>query len=377
LITCANVAGLLLTRSVARARETATRIALGISRRQLTLQYLEEGFLVSLAGAAAGVVASVELVRLVISIGSQFVPRADEIAIDWTVPIFALAMAVLTSMLCSLAPLWQSIRTTPAEALSAGVRASTGARIRRLSQSLVVAEIALAFTLLAVSAALIVHLSSLAHTAPGFDPNGLLTFTISMADPMASRAAARVPYQKRLIDAVAAIPAVTDAGYATHLPLTGCCLSVTIYREGQPPESRPIQRTSYVVANPGFFRAMRIPLRSGRFLNDADTSEDPVHVVLNQAAANLYWGNENPIDAFGRFSGATGSRFQVVGVVGDLRNDGLGNPTVPEVYLSSAAGLENPMQFVVRSPLAAGSLSPTCVTRSGRSIRICRFMTPE
>jgi predicted permease len=182
LITCANVAGLLLARAVARARETATLVALGISHRQLALRYFVEGLLVSLAGAAAGIVASAALVRLVISIGSDFVPHADEITMDWTALLFALAMAVVTSVLCSVAPLWQAARTAPIDVLSAGVRTSASARVRRLSQSLVIAEIALVFTLLAVSAALIGHLRTLARTSPGFEADHVLTFSVGLAD---------------------------------------------------------------------------------------------------------------------------------------------------------------------------------------------------
>jgi predicted permease len=358
LITCANVAGLLLARSVARARDTATRVALGISQRQLALNYFTEGFLVSLAAAAAGVVASVGLVRLVISMGSKFVPRADEIAMDWTVLAFALGMAVLTSVLSSVVPLWQAMRTAPIDALTTGVRASAGARVRRLSQSLVIVEIALAFTLLAVSAALIVHLRNLASTPPGFDPDHLLTFSVSIADSIASEDAARVSYQKRLSEAVGALPGVVGAGFANRLPLEGCCLSTTIYREGHPVESSSVERTSYVIADPGFLPAMRIPLRRGRFLTEADTSEYPLHVVLNQAAATRYWPDESPIGGFGRFGGATGTRFQVVGVIGDVRNDGLGNPTVPEIYVPSSVATANPMEFVVRSALPAARLVP-------------------
>src|SRR5262249_2494804 len=183
LITCANVAGLLLARSVARVRETATRVALGISHGQLALQFLAEGFLVSPARAVAGAIASVALVRLVISIGSEFVPHAGDIATDWTALAFALAMAVLASVVSSAAPLWQVIRTSPVDVLNAGIRATAGARVRRLSQALVVGEIALAFTLLAVSGALIGHVRTLARTAPGFEADHVLTFSVSIPDP--------------------------------------------------------------------------------------------------------------------------------------------------------------------------------------------------
>jgi putative ABC transport system permease protein len=358
LMTCANVAGLLLARSVARIRETATRVALGISHRGLALQFVAEGFLVAVAGAAAGTLVSVALVRLVISIGSEFVPHADEIATDWTALAFALAMALLASVLSSVAPLWQVIRTSPVDVLNAGLRASAGARMRRLSQSLVVAEIALAFTLLAVSGALLVHLRTLAATAPGFDADHVLTFSVAIPDQFGSDDAARLRVEKRLADAVAEVPGVVEAGFANRVPLSGCCLSTTIYREGHPVESRAIERTSYVIASPGYFRAMKVPLRRGRFLSAADTSENPLHVVLSQAAATRYWGDDDPIGGYGRFGGATGSRFQVVGIAGDVRNNGLGNPTVPEIYIPSAVASANPMAFVVRSPLAPGQLVP-------------------
>ncbi|HEY7287822.1 MAG TPA: ABC transporter permease, partial [Vicinamibacterales bacterium] len=358
LITCANVAGLLLTRSVGRARETATRVALGISQRRLALQYFAEGFLVSLAGTVAGVIASVWLVRLVIAIGSDFVPRAAEIRMDWTVLAFALAMAVLTSLLSSVAPLWQAMRTAPIDVLNAGVRATAGARIRKLSQALVIAEIALAFTLLGVSAALIVHLRNLARTSPGFDPNHLLTFSVTLAESATSDDARRTANQKRLADAIRAISGVVDVGFGNRVPMNGCCLSATISAEGSPVDSKAVERTSYVIADSGYFAAARIPLVRGRFLTGTDTSEDPLHVVINQSAAARYWPGENPIDRFGRFGGANGSRFQIVGIAGDIRNDGLGNATVPEIYISSTVATANPMRFLVRSPLAAETLVP-------------------
>src|SRR5262249_60647270 len=129
-ITCVNVAGRLRAGPVARVRERATRVALGISHRRLALQFLAEGFLVSVAGAAAGAIASVGLVRLVISIGSEFVPHADDITTDWTALAFALAMAVLASILSSVAPRWQVTRTFPRGPLHAGVPASARAPAR-------------------------------------------------------------------------------------------------------------------------------------------------------------------------------------------------------------------------------------------------------
>ena len=180
LIACANVATLLLARAVVRARETAIRVALGASRRQLALRYFAEGALVSIAGAAAGVGMSAILVRYILAAASGFVPRIDAIGIDWKVLGFSVAVAVATGILAGLAPLWQAMRTPPNAVLSEGVRASAGAPARRLSKAFVVAEIALAFTLLTTSAILVVHLRNLASLSPGFDPNGLVAFEVAL-----------------------------------------------------------------------------------------------------------------------------------------------------------------------------------------------------
>lgn len=367
LITCANVAGLLLARSVARARETAIRVALGATRRQLALHYFLEGLLLALAGAAAGVLLSLGLVRVVVTLAADYIPRADEIALDWRVVVFAFATACLATALFSLAPLWQAVRTQPNEVLSEGVRTSAGARSRKLSRSLVVAEIALAFALLAVGAALTAHLENLSRTPPGFDPENLLAFEITIAESVASHSHARVPLQVRLTQALEGIPGVSDVGLVNQLPLDGCCYTTLVFPEGRatPPEAN--ERTSFLAVTPGFFRAMRIPLRSGRFLENHDASEDLLHVVINEAAAKVYWPNQNPLDAYGRVGGPDGSRFQIVGVVGDVRNDGLGAPTVPEIYLMSFMVQVNPMRWVVRSTLPAQTLVPE-VRRAVQSV---------
>ena len=180
LIACANVATLLLARSVVRARETAIRVALGASRSQLALRYFAEGALVSVAGAAAGVGLSVILVRQILAAASGFISRVDDIAIDWTVLGFSVAVAVATGVLAGMAPLWQAMRTAPNAVLSEGVRASAARPAQRLSKAFVVVEIALAFTLLTTSAILLVHMRNLERVSLGFDPDGLVAFNLTL-----------------------------------------------------------------------------------------------------------------------------------------------------------------------------------------------------
>ena len=275
LIACANVATLLLARSVVRARETAIRVALGASRRQLALRYFAEGALVSVAGAAAGVGLSVILVRQILAAASGFIPRVDDIAIDWTVLGFSVAVAVATGVLAGLAPLWQAIRTAPNAVLSEGVRASAAAPARRLSKAFVVAEIALAFTLLTTSAILVVHMRNLERVSLGFDPDGLVAFNLTLprgAGTSEERAEQRRAAQARLMDALRQTPGVTGAAFASQLPAGPFCGEHPHLRRG------PAARCS---------RTARVPRRghTGLLFDDADpASRRPAAERVRQPA---------------------------------------------------------------------------------------------
>ena len=128
-----------------------------------------------------------------------------------------------------------------------------------------------------------------------------------------------------------------------------------------------VQRTVTLIVSPGYFRTMRIPLVAGRLLAEADTRENPLSVVINQTAAARYWPHQNPIEAYGRFSRPDGDRFQIVGIVGDVRQDGLGKPVDSEIYLLHSIAPANPLGFVVRSPLPADQLVPA-IRRAVRSV---------
>jgi putative ABC transport system permease protein len=367
LITCANVAGLLLTRAVARARETAVRVALGAGHGSLALQYFVEGLVVSAIGAAAGVAASDVLVRLVVTIAATYIPRAEDIAIDWRVLVFAIALTCLASALSSLAPLWQAMRTQPTDVLRDGVRVSAGVQSRRISRALVVSEIALAFTLLAISAVLIAHLGRLSRVWPGFDADHLVAFQLNVSEAIASETGfagspKRAAYHQRLLDGIAALPGVTGAALVNQIPLDGCCTGAPIFPEGSaanvaalPPSE---QRNALLAVSPDYLRTMRIPLRAGRFLTaeDGRASDDLLFVVINETAARTFWPDRQAIGATGRLGAANGARFQVVGIAGDVRNDNLAKRPVPEIYLSNALLPINPIWFVVRSPLPTGAV---------------------
>jgi serine phosphatase RsbU (regulator of sigma subunit) len=275
--------------------------------------------------------------------------------------LVSLVAASVASLLAALAPLWQAARTASAEVLNEGIRASAGIRSRRLSESLVIGEIALAFTLLVVGVILVVHLWKLARINPGFESEHLLTFSLATAEKPESPAASRSALRDRWTKALEAIPGVTSAGFANQLPIAGCCLSTTVYPEGIAGPELDAQRTAFMAVSPGYVRTMRIPLRSGRFLDDRDMNppEDAVTaIMINEAAARAYWAGRNPVGTFARLTAPDGHRAIVVGVVGDVRNDGLAKPTVPEIYFAHTITSLNPLRFAVRSTLPPETLIP-------------------
>src|SRR5262249_26217034 len=145
----------------------------------------------------------------------------------------------------------------------------------------------IAFALLVAGGALALRLRALGETRPGFDPDHVITFAVDVPAAMTTDDARRSSFERRLSDAIASTPGVISSGFSNQLPLNGCCWSTVIQREGHP--AGATERTSFVIASPGYFTAMHIPLRRGRLLTDADTSEAPLIVVLNQAAARRYW----------------------------------------------------------------------------------------
>jgi putative ABC transport system permease protein len=178
----------------------------------------------------------------------------------------------------------------------------------------------------------------------------VLTFVASVPSPIADDPAKRIPFQRRLVEALQVVPGVDAVAFANQLPLDGC-LSTNVYPMAG-------QRTSLMAISPDYFRAMGIFLRRGRLLSETDVRGDHAVAVISQSAATRYWGDPDPIGTYGRFLNPSGSRFQVVGIVGDVRNDGLGNPPVPDIYVLSALSNVQTMNFVVRSSSPIAVLLP-------------------
>lgn len=355
LLTCANVAGLLLARSVSRAQETAIRLALGARRGQLAWMFFEETLGIGLLGVAGGIALSQLLIRMLIGV-SNYVATLGEFRVDWRVLLFACGAGLLSIAVASLAPLYQAARTSPNEVLNEGVRSSASARSKGLTQALVVTEIALAMTLLAVSGVLLLDLRRLMQTNPGIDVKQVLTFHLTGPEATMQQTGLRIQFQERLLRALESIPGVTDAGFVNQLPLAGCCYTTSVYVPGRE-EAVAAVKQSFLITSPGYYRALKVPLRRGRLLGTEDAPKDLLPIVVNEAAAALYWPRQEALGATCRLNGPNGSKAQVVGIVGNVRNDGLGKASAPEVHLSYKVAFQNPMQFAVRSTLPAERLT--------------------
>jgi putative ABC transport system permease protein len=352
LITCANVASVLLARSVARARETAVRIALGATIWQLGVQFFAEGLLLSLAGAAAGGLLSFALVRAVLKLAADKIPRADQIAFNWQVLLFALGLAVGCGVFFSIWPLWQARRTAPHDVLSEGVRASAGQRSRGLLRIFVVAEVALAFALLVVGGLVFEQLSGLTRVRLGFDPNHLTVMKVFAPDSKYPAGDARLGYETRLIAAIRGTPGIESSGFIDLMPLIDWGNNTIMSVEGRP--ERDIAHSESIEnreVSPDYFRAMKIPLLAGRSFTDFDKEAATMPMLINETLARLYWPHSDPIGAVVRLFAWKGKRFQIVGVVGDTPNVGLASPPQPEFYLSYRELEPQQMTWALRSPL--------------------------
>jgi len=342
LIACANVANLQLARTVARTREMAIRLALGGSRFRIVRQLLAESLLLSAIAAAVGVLFAfwgVSALSVVVpeTIG---IPRLDQLAIDGRVFAFTLAASLLAAMIFGFAPALQSLRTKVQDSLQESSRGSTsGVRGRRFGGLLVVSQVALTLVLLVGAGLLVRSFLELQRVDPGISSQNVLTLQIPApdrpehVDPAELRR--REAFVNELLPRLQTLPGVQAVGLIDSLPLTGGSRSHDFEIEARTQEAP--QRAITHVVSAGYFQAMGIPLKRGRGFEERDVRGGLPVALINAVTAGRFWPDENPI---GKRIKETGhdSRdfwFTVIGVVGDVRDSGLGLESNPEVYGSS------------------------------------------
>jgi len=342
LIGCANVAGLLLARASSRRPELAVRTALGARRWQVLGQLLREALVLAFMGGAAGVLLALALLRVGLRFVPSDLPRLREVGLDIRVLIFAILLSAATALIFGLVPAWCLSSVDPAHALREGAPGVAGDHRRHhLHGLLVIAETALGFVLLIGSGLLVRSMINVLHIEPGFDTEHTLAFGIALTnrrfpDP------AKVPFFSKLLPQLAALPGVEKAGAGHPMPLywpgsTWAELAIP----GYPTSPDNLPGAVSAVAEPGYFEALSIPLLRGRTFAERDNdAKAPLVAVVNRNFVRQYFSASDPIGQHFvpklDHPGEADQAREIIGVVGDVRSDDLGNLYPPEFYLPYA-----------------------------------------
>jgi predicted permease len=353
LIACANVGNLLFTRALSRRKELAIRSALGAGRGRLFQQLLVEALLLAIAGGALGLLLAHGTLTSASALLAGQVPRAEEISIDARVLLFVLGVSILTGMLAGTLPAVRAGRSDLNDALKEGGRGdgAIGVGTRRL---LIVCEVALSLVLLMGAGVMVQSLLALRHGDTGFDPNNVLTMDVTLVRTRYPTPAHRSSFFDAALQRIRALPGVEAAGTIDDLPLADGS-SQTLALEGYPPQRDPVAVQVRQI-NPGYLRAMRIPVLRGRDIveNDAEV------LLVSRDAAKLYWGAEDPIGRRATLPFSKTVLRRVVGIVGDVKQRNLIEASTPTVYFYTREPYGK-ATFVIRTSVPPATLAQPAV----------------
>jgi putative ABC transport system permease protein len=367
LIACANVANLLVARSLSRQREFALRGALGAGRSRIVRQLLTESTLLTLGGAVVGLALAAVALEGVAAVAPVSLPRLDHAALDTRVLAFSALLVALTGTVFGLVPAWRSSRVDPQSGL--GIDARGAVRGTSTGRSaLVVTDLALALVLLACAGLMLKTVVALTRASPGFDASRVLTLQFSLVGKAYAEDAAVVSFQERFLERARALPDVTAVALAGQIPFGGDFDCWGFHAKGRMKPNTVddpcIQRYG---ATPEYLRVMGIPIRAGRFFNDRDLATSQPVIVISEGTAKAVWGSENPIGSEVRIGDADrGDWRTVIGVVADAHHEDVAAPPMAAMYTpqtqltdsflvavaksatSDFAGLGMPMRTIVR-----------------------------
>jgi predicted permease len=361
LIGCGNVSILLLARGTARQHELAVRSAIGAARSRLVRQLLTEALLLSLAGAALGVALANSLVKLVANWLPEFsFPHEAAIAINLPVLFFCLGLALLTGIVFGISPALQSARPDVARVMqSSTTRLTAGVRGRRTHSVLIAGQIALTLLLLAGAGVAMRAFVSMMRVNLGYEPDHVMSVGIPIHDNTYTTWEARSTYFRQLMRKVGELPEVVSAGLSTNAtpPMNGWEQRFEI--SGEPGAQEQRARVNFVSAE--YFVVLRIPLMQGRIWYESEAVHGAKLALINQTLAREYFPNGDAIGSEIRMPELKGepplsltvpgsnSWLQVVGIVGDARDDGLQNPIMPSVYVPYTIAMPTFTQVLVRT----------------------------
>jgi len=359
LIGCANVANLLLARASARQREIAIRLAIGASRGRLVRQLLTENLVLASVGGAVGLLVVAWTQSLLVASMPADLPRIDEIDLNWVAIVFAIAVTLLTSLACGIAPAWQASRTRPMTAVSeTGRGMTTGRKQRRLRTTLVIAEIALSLVLIAGAGLLVTTVSQLLDVDPGFDPARVTTARTWIAVPNnPDLDPYRTPQSRnelihRLLDRLRGIPDVQSAALATTVPLAQAPAKAPVMIDGRTLDAEA-SIAELINVSDDYFSVLDIPLLRGRRFAASDDPTAPPVMILDEEAERRFFPGQ---DAVGRTIriGRPGPQgppppITIVGVVKTAKHDRLDEPVTAHLYGSLYQRPGRSLGFLVKT----------------------------
>jgi putative ABC transport system permease protein len=390
LTACINVASLLLARAGVRGREMAIRAALGASRARLVRQMLVESLLLASAGTLAGTLGAVALVHGVIAVMPVSIPRLDEVGIDLRLLAFAIAVATGTALLFGVVPALVVARTRAAEALNESGRSATSVRSHTWNRTLVIAEVALASTVLVASALLVQSVARMMSASTGILPDGVLTTSLQLPGITSKNWPDAEQFYATLLDRLRQQRGVEAAGAANFLPLqAGWRTHFNV--EGQPPPRAGDEMMAQAHSiSDGYFEAFQARRIAGRFFTAHDGPTGEPVVVVNQSFARRYFAREEALDKrlthvpmgigpLGRNLMPRGAPFRIVGVVADIQQAPIGQPMEPAMYFSSRQFPFSAMSVVLRGSdtSALATAARTAVRQTNPSLALGDIRTMD
>jgi predicted permease len=368
-----NIANLLLARASGRQQEMAVRSALGASRGRMVRQMLTESMLLSLIGGIAGIATAVGTLGFILRFVPSNVPRLSEVGIDWAVLVFALLISILTGLVFGLAPALHSAKGALSAAIREGSRGSGySTKTGRLRDILIISEVAFALILMVGAGLLLRTLRELLQQNPGFNPMQIVTANLQLPNPNDPNTdpyhdiPRRATFTRELLRRMKAIPGVELVAITSSLPTTNSNPSAVggLTVEGFAIEDRPIEsaqdlRAERIRISPDYFKVLQTALMSGRAFTEDDGDGKPMVAVIDESTAHKYWPTQDPLGRRVRFSrDATKPWATVVGIVKDIKSDGLDVDGVPHIYVSTYQDSTKRMSVVLRTSLPASLLEP-------------------
>jgi putative ABC transport system permease protein len=349
LIACANVANLLLARSLARRREMSVRLALGAGGARLAAQLLTESLVLALVAGTAGVIMAYWGMHALVALLPQSgnVPGLDQVGISGSVLAFTLGIVVLTTLVFGLVSALTVRSEKAAGVLNASRGSSMSAKARRATSTLVVAEVALAIVLLVGAGLILRSFASLLAVDPGFRTANVMTMSLQLPGNRYRELGAREAFYRRAFDEIKAIPGVQEIGAAAVTPLTGNNWTAPFERPEEPvPAGERPPEVGWQVASNGYFRALQIPLVAGRLFDERDGPTGALAVIVSEAIQTRFFPNES---AVGKQVKQGDDRFEIVGVVGNIRRAGLRDEPRADMYFPFERNMPGGTTLFVRT----------------------------